>query len=1117
LLLTAFAFPAIGQEATLVGTVTDPSDALVPNVAITIVNAETAQARHTHTNDAGQFVAPDLHIGHYSVRAESIGFATAERKDLVLNVGDHARVDFKLELGSKSDSVNIEGRPLAVQSESGEISDVITGQQVSQLDANGRSIYSLVTLTPGASSNMVDFQVPIPVLGSDSAVSFNGLRVSHNLYMVDGGEDYDRGGSGFISIMPSLDSIAEFRVLTSNYSPEYGLSSAGTVAMAFKSGTRDFHATAWEFLRNDALDAGNFFTKAANLKAPELRFNTYGFNTGGPVTFGKLYNKDRSKSFFFFNMEWRKLVQGDVINQTVPLPSEYGGQFDTPINVPSASQLSPSMLARYTALGLTPGQPFPNNQIAASLLDPNAQVLLKAGIFPAPNYGAQFLGGNNVGTGVREEIARIGQQISEKFWIFGHWVDEQIHQSHGTSQWSHGNVPTASSVFSNPSYSGVIHATYAVSPTLLNETSLNYSGNRISFVPQGIVTRPSNLNIPELFAGNSMNRIPSIELWGSTGTRYDVGTWPGKNSGDDYQIRNDVSWTKGAHQLKFGGSWAIYKKVQDFGGYTQGSFAFSGSYTGNDFADFLLGYSNFYSELATPNPGYWDNVSWAAYVQDNWRINSRLTLNLGLRWDGIPHTYEERNRVANFYPGLYDQANAAIFVPGSSGNAINPDSPGLGASSNPILNGIPFYLNGIGVAGQNGIPRGLVKDSWAAFGPRVGFAFDLTGRGKTVVRGGFGILYERMQGNDMYNAGANQPFNTNVTFTNVSLSNPKLSLLSGEILTPAITTGNITGLAYNDYKLPASYQYSAGIQQGLGQRSVVSISYVGNQNRHQNDLRDINVPSTSVLPALINGTVAYNTVLPYPGFHSIVLSEDTQNSHYNSLQVNLRAQVKNDLSLQFAYTLSRAIDPGGSYDLNQVSNPYNRAYDIGPSALDRTHITVANFIYQLPFFNRSPNRLAKSTLGGWEMSGIVTAETGLPLQINLGGSQWNNGLANGVNRPNWNGSISYPHTIAQWFDPASFSTPAIGAWGNLPSGMIRSPGRDNWNVALFKSFLFSERRNSHLEFRVETFNTFNHTQFNNISNWANFASDRKTVVNNFGAVTSVWDPRVFQIALKLLF
>jgi hypothetical protein len=356
-----------------------------------------------------------------------------------------------------------------------------------------------------------------------------------------------------------------------------------------------------------------------------------------------------------------------------------------------------------------------------------------------------------------------------------------------------------------------------------------------------------------------------------------------------------------------------------------------------------------------------------------------------------------------------------------------------------------------------------------------------------------------------------------VTFTNVSLSNPKLSLLSGEILTPAITTGNITGLAYNDYKLPASYQYSAGIQQGLGQRSVVSISYVGNQNRHQNDLRDINVPSTSVLPALINGTVAYNTVLPYPGFHSIVLSEDTQNSHYNSLQVNLRAQVKNDLSLQFAYTLSRAIDPGGSYDLNQVSNPYNRAYDIGPSALDRTHITVANFIYQLPFFNRSPNRLAKSTLGGWEMSGIVTAETGLPLQINLGGSQWNNGLANGVNRPNWNGSISYPHTIAQWFDPASFSTPAIGAWGNLPSGMIRSPGRDNWNVALFKSFLFSERRNSHLEFRVETFNTFNHTQFNNISNWANFASDRKTVVNNFGAVTSVWDPRVFQIALKLLF
>jgi len=263
------------------------------------------------------------------------------------------------------------------------------------------------------------------------------------------------------------------------------------------------------------------------------------------------------------------------------------------------------------------------------------------------------------------------------------------------------------------------------------------------------------------------------------------------------------------------------------------------------------------------------------------------------------------------------------------------------------------------------------------------------------------------------------------------------------------------------------------------------------------------------LPALINGTVAYNSVVPYLGFHSINLSENAQNSHYNSLQVNLHSQASKNLSLQFAYTLSHVIDPGGSSDLSGVSNPYNRAYDIGPGSLDRTHIALINFIYQLPIFNSSQSRLVKSTLGGWEVSGIVTAETGLPLFINLGGSQGSNGLANATNRPDFSGSLTYPQTVSQWFGTSGFSTPAIGAWGTLPNGKVRQPGRDNWNVSLFKSFVFSEARGSRLEFRVESFNTFNHTQFNGIS--STFTS------SNFGQVTSVWDPRVFQIGMKLMF
>src|SRR5438477_4828393 len=263
-LLVACPFVALAQGTggTLLGTVADPSGAVMPNVAVTVTNTDTNQATHLTTNQAGEYLAPDLQIGHYMVRAEAPGFKATEQKDIALNVGARTRVDFKLEVGNTQESVTVEATAVSVQTESGEISDVITGRQVSQLATNGRSIYSLATLTAGASSNMVDFQNPVPV-GGDNNVSFNGLRVSHNLYMVDGGEDYDRGGSGNISILPSVDSIAEFRQLTSNYSAEFGLSSGATMTMVFKSGAKDFHASGWEFFRNDALDANTYFFNAA--------------------------------------------------------------------------------------------------------------------------------------------------------------------------------------------------------------------------------------------------------------------------------------------------------------------------------------------------------------------------------------------------------------------------------------------------------------------------------------------------------------------------------------------------------------------------------------------------------------------------------------------------------------------------------------------------------------------------------------------------------------------------------------------------------------------------------------------------------------------------------------
>ncbi len=1139
--LAVFATSAFAQEATIVGTVTDPTGAAVPNASITITNLETGLARTLTTSGSGEYVAPDLHIGHYSVRAEVAGFKVTEQKNVVLAVGDRARVDMKLQVGSNKEEVTVEAAAIAVQADTGEVSDVITGQQLSQLATNGRSMYSLISLTPGASSGQGDFQIPTPV-GGDANVSFNGMRESHNLYLLDGGESDDRGGAGGSDVMPSMDAIAEFRQMTSNYSAEYGLSSSATMTAVIKSGTKQYHASAWEFLRNDALDARNYFNPSPQ-KVAELRFHTFGFNGGGPVDF---WAKEH-KTFFFYNMEWRRLIQGQTLDQTVPDTAWYNGALaaSIPISVPSAANVTASFLFRncpgkVAPVGIVQGSPFPGNTIPSCMIDPNSAALLQKGIFPANNGVSSgkpaFQGGNNVPTNVKEEIVRIDHQFNSKFSVFGHFLAEQIAQNFGTSMWSGDNVPTASNTFGNPSYSGVIHTTYVISPTLLNEVAFNYNGNRIAILPTGVLGRPSGFTSNRIFSGpNNNNRIPEIHLAGLTNTDYTNASWPWRNKADDYQIRDDISWTKGAHQIKMGGSWAIYKKIQDLFGNTQGSFTFNNNFTGNDFGDFLLGAASGYNELAVQDHGFWNNVSWAAYVQDNWRVNHRLTLNLGIRWDGVPHTYEANNRMGNFYPNLYNAAEAPIFAD-AAGNNISSASQGLGTSPNPILAGTQFYLNGIGIPGKTpGVPKGLVDNHWAAFGPRVGFAYDLTGSGKTVVRGGFGVMYERIQGNDMYNAGPNVPFSTNINFSNVELENPGTQLSNGVPLVAPITVASITGLDKVNNQLPVSYQYSFGVQRALSSRTVLAFQYVGNQNRNQNAYLETNLPDlTTQIPALFaNNNADYNKRVKYLGFHSIKQTWDQQKSHYNGFQAELHSQIRHDLQLQAAYTLSRAIDPAtgnnGVGDLNNYDNPYNLNYDSGPSGLDRTNIAFVNFIYDIPFLKDSSNKLLKSTIGGWQVSGIVTLTSGEPIHISEGGitncaqatlptsctgSLIGTGnitsiIPNADNRPNVNGSVSYPKTVKSWFNASALSPTAAGTFGNLGFNSIRGPGRQNWNLALFKAFMFSESRGSKLEFRAEFFNAFNHTEFNNVSN---------TFTNgDFGAITSAHDPREIQLGLKLYF
>src|SRR6266436_1051574 len=524
LLVLGISSQAFGQNATVVGTVTDPSGAAVANATITITRTETGQVFHLVSNGDGQYVAPDLPIGHYNLKVEAAGFKTAEQKNVVLQVGDRSRIDFQMQLGGAQETVTVEANAVRVQTDSGEQSNVITDQQMSQISVNGRSIYQLAQLTPGASSQVNGF-VNTPV-GGDSNVEFNGMRQNHNIYLLDGGENDDRGGAGGMSIAPSTDAIAEFRALTSNYSADYGLSSAATMTMVLKSGTSTLHASAWEFNRNDALDARGFFNPGPKPVA-KLRLNVFGFNVGGPVTLGKLYNPDRKKTFFFYNMEWRRLIVGNITTgQTVPDPATYGGNFGaTTINVPSASKVSSAVLAKNCPGGVLPagvvqGAPFPGNTIPSCMIDPNATALLNAGIFPAPTSGTTFNAPATTPTNLKEEVVRIDHNFSSKFSVFGHFIAEQVSQGYSISQWSGANVPTVGDTFGNPSYSAVVHTAYTISPTLLNEVAFNYNGNRINIIPQpgaglASLALPSGYNgtNTRLFSGpNNLNRIPNIDL-----------------------------------------------------------------------------------------------------------------------------------------------------------------------------------------------------------------------------------------------------------------------------------------------------------------------------------------------------------------------------------------------------------------------------------------------------------------------------------------------------------------------------------------------------------------------------------------------------------------------------
>ena len=1127
------------DNATITGTVTDASGALVPNAAITLTNPSTGTKRETVSNSAGAYRFANVGIGTYTLDVTAQGFQKYTRTGIVVNVAQTVEADAQLKVGSAEQSVTVAADALQVQTETSEVSTLISGQQVEQIATNGRNFTALAALGLGVSNNLPSFS-GVNALTSSNGISFNGTRQTHNIYMIDGGEQNDRGCGGCFMNLPSQDAIAEFQHLDSNYSPDYGVGSGGTVLMVLKSGTKNFHGELYEFNRNTDYNANDWFLKRGGKARSRFQLNIPGGNIGGPLFIPHIYNNARNRTFFFVNEEWRRLIQGSqpsiqnaILANNFPAAGAdlaYTPPKGVAPTVPTTND--PAKLALYTADGLTPGQPFPNNVIPANLIDPNAVLQLNAGTFPKPNFnnGTQYIASIAQPTQVREDIVRIDHNFSSKYQLMGHYLHDTLLQDYYPPLWGDSTYPTVGTIMTNPSYSAVIKFTQTYSPNLLNETGFYYSGNKITLTPTpgpgGSFVMPSGWNATSFFplANNLMQRMPEVQLQGSPlQVTWSPSYYPWKNGYEGFDYRDDISWTKGRHQFKFGVGWLHDYKNQQLQYNTNGVVTFNSSnFSGDSYVNFLLGMASSYSQLEYLWGKHWVNNNYSFYANDNWHIAPRLTLNLGLRYDGLPHAFERYNKFSNFVPADYDfsQGNPVL----ADGSLIPSQLSTFSATGNE-----QFYLNGIREAGVNGFPRGNVQNRYNTFEPRVGFNWDMLGTGKTVLRGGFGMFYERVQGNDVYNAALNPPFAYIPSANLVYFSNPNQSAVTG-LTTLNHFPSSLTNIKYK-YPPPGTANFSLGVQHELAPSIVMQVQYVGSRGWDQDNDRQINTlplvdpgyytgnpNSTGPYDArqgVATGKLRPNAYRIFPGFAAINQEENETNFNYNSLQAGVRVENRHGLTTQVAYTWSHNIDEVAN-DLNGLSNPFNPKYDYGSdTSFDRRHILNLSYVYNIPFFTKSSHLAAREVLGGWGISGITYFESGLPLFIHYTGSDVL-GLTAGSNRPNLVKKVTRPKTVAAWFDKTAYADP-VAPWnggpnqgfGNAGKDSVVGPGIQNWNLTLIKSIPLTAHEGPRIELRFESFNTFNH--------FIPQAVDQNNHDGNFGQVTNDYTPRTLELGGKFQF
>ncbi|MGH9673970.1 MAG: carboxypeptidase regulatory-like domain-containing protein [Bryobacteraceae bacterium] len=1167
LLVAAMPLPLFAQSTSgsIAGEVRDAQDAAVVNANVTIIDQDKAFTLTTRTSTEGRFVFPTLLPGRYTITVETPGFRKAEQKDINLLANDKITVGtLKLEVGAVTETVEVSAEAVLLKTESSERSEAIIGKQLQNIAVNSRSYLQLAGLAPGIVSTA---NLQTGGVGGLANISTNGQRFDQNNLTLDGIGNVDTGANGSQMASLSLDSVQEFKILTSNYQAEYGRSSGAQISVVTRSGSSDFHGSAYLYHRHEGLNANNWRNNRDRLPRNLFRFNDPGFTVGGPIYWPGRFNINKDKLFFFVSNEWQEQLRPQGRRDaTFPTELERRGDFSQSVDRNGAAYpfirdpLSgqPCTAANRTgcfADGGVLGR-IPQNRLYA----PGMAIL---NFYPLPNalgnVGFNFRSQIPDSYPRRETLLRGDWNINEKWKLYARRLTnkDKLTSAYGSFVLGSGFPLVPVNDF-RPGYNYAVSATTLLSANMVNEFTFGIAHNQIDInaVGDGLTRTKTGINVPMLYPeAVQKDYIPRFAYAGSRilgQQQFGTNNAPFFNFNTTIHFIDHLSKVHGKHVFKLGFSFERSRKDQTAFANANGDINFGDSSsnpldTSFGFANMALGIYTTFNQANGYNTGKYryTNAEW--YVQDQWKATRRLTFDYGMRFYIMQPQYDQALLTATFLPERFNTAQA-VRLYRSTGTPAAPSAvdPATGQTVpftllGRIVPGSGNITNGVAQAGKD-VSRYLMENRGIHYSPRFGLAWDITGTQRFVFRTGAAIMYDRFQGNEVFDMITNPPATFAPTLVNGYLRDV-------DARTALLAPFPLHAFDYNG-DVPTTYSYSAGVQTRLPYQFTLDIAYVGSQSRHQLERLNLNAipygatfqpqnqdPTKNPASTLGSAALDANFLRRFPGYADISLHQMGGTANYNSMQTAINRRFARNLFLGMNWTWSRALgttsDRGNFHRIDE----HTRYANYGPLTFDRHHTVNIFYTYEIPRAIKS-NGLLHRLVDGWQISGFTLFQSGSPFDVgfsipgignqNLTGSYTEGTRLLLVGNP-LEGASDSPYNR---LNPNAFGLPYVGSRGlETPVRYLRGPGINNHSLSVQKSFDLGGDGNRKLELRADAFNAFNHTQFSGVNSTVNFTSLTNRAITNlylradgtvnningFGTVSGARDPRIMQLVARFQF